>query len=79
MFRYPCSFLIYSSSFDRLPPRILDYVENRLIDVLQGKHDSEEFSHLSLEDRQAILEILLDTKPSIKKRVAKRDGLTGNK
>jgi hypothetical protein len=70
MFRYPCSFLIYSTSFDQLPPRVLDYVENRLIDILQGKDDSPEFSHLTPEIRTAILEILVDTKPSFKKRLA---------
>ena len=62
MFRYPCSFLIYSESFDKLPSPMLNYVEERLIQVLQGKDQSEEFAHLSPRDRTIILEILVQTK-----------------
>ena len=62
IFRYPCSFLIYSESFNKLPLPMLNYVEERLIQVLQGKDHSGEFVHLSPRDRAIILEILVQTK-----------------
>ena len=65
MFRYPCSYLIYSKSFDDLPTPSRDYVLKRLWDVLSGNDTSREFSHLSAIDRRAILEILCDTKPRL--------------
>ncbi len=70
MFRYPCSYLIYSESFDALPDAMLDYVETRLALVLTGKETSAEFAHLSAEDRKAILEILVETKPRFRERLA---------
>jgi hypothetical protein len=62
LFKYPCSYLIYSPSFDALPTEVRDYVLRRLHDVLTGKDSAKEFAHLSAEDRQAILAILRDTK-----------------
>lgn len=64
LFRYPCSYLIYSSAFDSLPKPMLDYVWQRLWQVLSSRDDSEEFAHLSPEDRQAIREIIRETKPN---------------
>ena len=69
LFRYPCSFLIYSTSFDELPPKMLNYVEERLIEILAADEVDPEFSHLTAEDRQAILEILVDTKPRLERRL----------
>lgn len=65
MFKYPCSYLIYSDSFNQLPQPSRDYVLQRLWDVLSGKDQSEKFAHLSAEDRQAIREILRDTKKDL--------------
>jgi hypothetical protein len=61
VFRYPLSYLIYSESFDALPPVVKDYVHRRLRDVLAGG-DNPDFA-LSPDDRSAIREILADTKP----------------
>jgi len=69
MFRYPCSFLIYSDSFDELPAPLLAHVETRLINVLQGKDVSGKFGHLSSGDREAILKILMETKPGFREKV----------
>lgn len=63
IFRYPCSYLIYSPSFDALPKTIKTYVGRRLGEVLSEKNRDKVFSHLSANDRQNILEILRDTKP----------------
>ncbi|MFN0018576.1 MAG: hypothetical protein ACKVP0_09975 [Pirellulaceae bacterium] len=65
MFKYPCSYLIYSEAFAALPREAKDYVLRRLQDVLSGKDTSKRFSHLSASDRQNIREILLETLPGL--------------
>lgn len=65
LFKYPCSYLIYSPSFDKLPKSVKSYVTVRLHDVLVGKDESGEFDHLSASDRRAILEILTETKSDL--------------
>jgi hypothetical protein len=64
-FRYPCSYLIYSDSFDSLPEPAKSYVYHRLLEVLTGGDSSSDFAGLSEEDRRAILEILLATKTGL--------------
>ena len=63
LFRFPCSYLIYSENFDALPPPAKRFVFSRLREVLSGKDTSRRFSNLSETDRKAIVEILTDTKP----------------
>jgi len=65
LFKYPCSYLIYSPAFDALPAEVKDYVLQRLGKVLTGKDMSAAFKHLSAADRRAILEILRDTRPDL--------------
>jgi hypothetical protein len=65
LFRYPCSFLIYSDSFERLPAEMKAAVTGRLHKVLTGSDKDEAFSHLTADDRLAILEILTDTRPEL--------------
>jgi len=65
LMKYPCSYLIYSASFDSLPSTVHDYVVRRLAEVLSGEDTSPEFAHLSSEDRTAIREILAETKPGL--------------
>lgn len=65
LFKYPCSYLIYSASFDALPDSVKEYVLRRIWDVLNGRDPAREFAHLSAADRQAILEILLETRPNL--------------
>jgi len=65
IFRYPCSYLIYSASFDALPEPAKGYVYHRLLQVLTGQDQSAEFSKLSSEDKRAIFEILLATKSGL--------------
>ena len=62
VFRYPCSYLIYSEAFDALPELVKDYVYGRLNEVLDTNGPRGDFSHLSDEDATAILKILRDTK-----------------
>lgn len=63
MFRFPCSYLIYSPAFDSLPEPMMQYVRRRLLEVLRGEDTSDRYAHLSTQDREAILAILRETKP----------------
>jgi len=65
LFKYPCSYLIYSRAFDGLPKEARDYVYRRLGEVLADGDAPPEFAHLSPADRKAIREILLETKPDL--------------
>jgi hypothetical protein len=65
LFKYPCSFLIYSDSFEALPKPVKEKVYARLYEVLSGKEQSEAYEKLSPASRQAILEILRETKKDL--------------
>jgi hypothetical protein len=65
LFVYPCSYVIYSQAFDALPAPVKEYVYRRLWDILSGKDTSQGFGHLTAADRQAILEILRETKRNL--------------
>jgi hypothetical protein len=65
IFRYPCSYLIYSEAFDSLPAQAKEFVYHRLFEVLTGHDQSPAFARLDGETRRAIFEILLATKPGL--------------
>ena len=65
IFRHPCSYLIYSSAFDALPEPARGYVYHRLLQILSGQDQSQDFAGLPAPERQAILSILLETKPGL--------------
>jgi hypothetical protein len=65
LFKYPCSYLLYSASFEALPAEVKEHVLQRIWDVLTGKDTSKDFAHLSADNRKAILEILVATKPEL--------------
>lgn len=65
LFRYPCSYLIYSDAFDALPAPVRDRVLRRLWSVLTGNDTSETLQHLSAGDRADILAILRATKQGL--------------
>ncbi len=67
IFQYPCSYLIYSAAFDGLPAELKQITYRKLHDVLTGDDQSSTYQHLSKEDREAILGILLDTKLDLPK------------
>jgi len=63
---YPCSYLIYSAAFDRLPPTAKDPIYRRMWQILSGNERQERYrSALSLADRRAVVEILRETKPDL--------------
>lgn len=65
MFKYPCSFLIYTPAFDGMPDIVKERLYKRMWDVLSSHDTSPTFAHLSPADRKAIREILLDTKKGL--------------
>ncbi len=65
LFRYPCSYMIYTAAFEALPADAKDAVYRRLWQVLSGADRDSRYEHLTRGDRQAIVEILRDTKPDL--------------
>ena len=63
LFRYPCSYLIYSEAFRALPARMLAEIKTQMLAVLRGENQEKAFAHLSADDRRNILEILTETHP----------------
>ncbi|MBA3314098.1 MAG: hypothetical protein M3552_02685 [Planctomycetota bacterium] len=65
LFKYPCSYLIYSEAFEALHETVKSRVSARLLEVLSGEDDDKKYSHLSSADLVAILEILRETKEGL--------------
>jgi len=66
LLKYPCSYLIYSPAFDALPPLAKNPIYRRMWEVLSGQEQDPRYrSALSRADRQAIVEILQDTKKDL--------------
>ncbi|MBI4892919.1 MAG: hypothetical protein HY821_20010 [Acidobacteria bacterium] len=61
LFKYPCSYLIYSESFARLPQPLKQRILARVDNVLSGRDTSPAYARLSAEDRRAAREILAAT------------------
>jgi hypothetical protein len=61
LFRYPCSYMVYSEAFDGLPAAVKTAIYSRMIDTLSSDAASSRL-RVSADDRRAILEILRDTK-----------------
>ena len=65
LFRYPCSYMIYTAAFEALPPDAKDAIYRRLWQILSGDDRDPTYAHLSTEDRRNIVDILRDTKPGL--------------
>ncbi len=65
LFRHPCSYVIYSRAFDSLPSEVKDYIYQRLWELLSGQGTAKDDSRLAAVDREAIIEILRETKPGL--------------
>jgi hypothetical protein len=65
LFKYPCSFLIDSDAFRKLPDMVRQKILDRLHAVLMGEDTHADFAGLAAEDRQAVLEILRETCPDL--------------
>jgi hypothetical protein len=58
LMRYPCSYM----AFDGLPGEARTAIYERMWQILSGSDKNAEYARLSLADRQAIVEILRETK-----------------
>jgi len=59
--KYPLSYMIYSPSFQALPPPVKSLVMGKINRVLTGEATDKKYAHLSQGVRQAITEILKTT------------------
>jgi len=62
LLRYPCSYMIYSEAFDALPAEAREAIYKRIWQVLSGQEKDARYSRFSAADREAVIEILRDTK-----------------
>jgi hypothetical protein len=65
LFKYPCSYMIYTPAFDAMPAAARDAVYARLWEVLSGREKQARYRGLSLADRRAIVGILRETKKEL--------------
>lgn len=61
MFKYRCSYMVYSQAFDLMQPMLKQAVCAKLHAVLTGADQDPSFGHLTEKERQAILIILRET------------------
>ena len=65
LFKYPCSYMIYSKTFEQLPGAAKRAIYDRLWAVLSGAERAPKYARLSAGDRDQILEILRETKAEV--------------
>ena len=73
VFKHPLSYLVYSESFDGLPGCARDYIYGRFAEILTGKDDGPAYAHISADERHALRDILLATKPDFALVYQRRD------
>jgi len=66
LFRYPCSYLVYSPAFAGLPEAVRRRVIAGVLDVLEGRNQDARFAHLTPRLRRDILAILRETQPAFR-------------
>jgi hypothetical protein len=59
LFKYRCSYLVYSQAFENLPAVL------RMWEVLSGRDESPAYAHLGEMERERIRAILADTKKDL--------------
>ncbi|MCA9245557.1 MAG: hypothetical protein KDA42_00550 [Planctomycetales bacterium] len=65
LLKFPCSYLIYSEAFLKLPPAVKLRVYTRLDEILTGRSRADSFEKPAAADCAAIREILLETHPEL--------------
>ena len=73
LMRYPCSYLIYSPSFDAMPEDAKKSVYARLWTILSGAPSEHRYAQLTAGDRKAVLEILRETKSDLPSYFSSQD------
>jgi len=75
LFKYPCSYLIESESYQSLPQTTRDYIEDRLAAIIAGQDERDDFKHLDRATRIALGEILTEMLAGFRERL--RDAQAG--
>jgi len=70
LFKYRCSYMIYSEAFEFLPDMLKRAVYRKLFEILDADEPPAKYAHLPRQERHSIREILLATKPEIQKLLA---------
>lgn len=65
MFERRCSYMIYSRSFEALPPILKQAVYRRLLHILTAEEAPEGFEYLEAAEKKEILHILRETKTDL--------------
>lgn len=65
LFKYPLSYLVYSSTFDAMQSPLRDEILRQIHEVLAGENQAKEYRHLSEATRADILAILRETKADL--------------
>jgi hypothetical protein len=65
LLRYPCSYMIYTPAFDRLPIAVKTAVYERMWTILTRRTAEPRYAHLGAADRRAVLDILRETKADL--------------
>ncbi len=65
LMRHPLSYMVYTPMFDALPEAARELVVERLAAVLTGRDTAPRYAHVTPQARQAILEILRETRASL--------------
>ncbi len=65
LFKYPCSYMIYTPSFTNLPDAVKTYVTRRMQGILFSSSRRPPFDQLSDNDCRNVREILADTLPGL--------------
>ena len=65
LFKYPCSYMIYSQAFEQLPATAKRAIYDRMWAVLSGAERAPKYARLSAGDRDQIIEILGETKADV--------------
>ncbi len=65
LFKYRCSYLIYSRSWDAFPAQFREVLYRRLFTILTAAEPVKGYEHLSAGERRDILEILRETKEGL--------------
>ena len=67
LFKYRCSYIIYTSVFDNQPVPLREAVYRRLHEVLVAPITPQGYEYLSASERERIFQILVETKESLPK------------
>jgi hypothetical protein len=54
--------MIYTETFDNLPEEVREAIFHRMWQILSGQEAGKRYARLSLSDREAVVDILRETK-----------------